>query len=102
MDELLKLFGVKDLSYDQLTPPERQTFHSWLDGLRKNQLTVADIHKYITQLRDQVEGELTKPNLTPREDIYLKARLRNLLLLDSMLSLPVKAEELLRKQVSSK
>lgn len=102
MDDLLKLFGVKDLSYDQLTPAERATFHTWVDNLKKNSLSVTDIHGYIQQLRDAVETELTKPNITPRDDIFLKARLRNLMLLDSMLSLPAKAEQLLKRQVIEK
>lgn len=99
MDDLLKMFGVKDLTYDQLTPDERATFHAWVDNLKKRTLTLTDIHGYIQQLRDTVENELTKPSLKPRDDIYLKARLRNLMLLDSMLSLPAKAEELLKRQV---
>lgn len=102
MDELLKIFGVKDLTYDQLSQAERATFHSWLDGLKRNALTISSVHDYIRQLRDAVENELTKPNITSREDLFLKARLRNLLLLDSMLTLPAKAEELLKRQVSSK
>lgn len=102
MDELLKLFGVKDLTYDELTPAERETFNGWVSNLKRNPLSVTDIHGYIKQLRDNVENELTKSNLKVRDDIFLKARLRNLMLLDSMLSLPVKAEELLKRQVNEK
>lgn len=102
MDKLLALFGRPDLTYDQLTPVERDTFHAWLSNLKKNSLTLNDVHGYIKQLRDGVENELTKSDLAPRQDLFLKARLRNYMLLDSMMSLPMKAEELLRKQVIEK
>lgn len=100
MDELLKLFGVKDLTYDELTKEERETFHMWVDGLRKSTLTTDNVKDYVRQLRDSVELELTKPGLTHDNDLFLKARLRNLMLIDAMLTLPEKAQKLLKKQVS--
>jgi hypothetical protein len=100
MDELVKLLTGKDIPYDQLRPDEKTYFHGLLDKVRRHTLTIEDVRTYIRQLREAVEMELTKPSLGHDDDLFLKARLRNLMLLDAMLTLPEKAEQLMKRQMA--
>lgn len=107
IDEILEKKGIK---YEDLKPNERQTFLSMLDQLNKSSLTLPKLKDYITSMRDTVENELVNepefvrilgifavPN---RNQIYLKARLRNYILLQSFLSTPEKAKAQLENALS--
>ena len=95
MDELLKYFGF-DLSYDQLKPAEREVFHRWVDDLKKDPPTVGKVKQYVHQLRDAVEKELTNTSITAKQDVFLKARLANYMLIDAFLTSPAMAEKALK------
>jgi len=97
VDEILKRFGLK---YDDLKPAERETLHSWMEALNKNKLTLEGVKTYVSSMRDSVEAELTKTSLNSKEDIFLKARLRNYLLLEAFLSTPEKAKQALEKTIA--
>lgn len=89
MDELLQQHNLK---YEDLNSVERETFHTMLESLQKNQLTIEKIKGYIETMRDSVETELTKIGHESKQDIFLKARLRNYMLLEAFLTSPEKAK----------
>ena len=97
MDELLKRFNLK---YDDLTSLERETLNSWLEALDKNQITLEGVKAYVSSMRDSVEQELTQTGHNSKQDIFLKARLRNYLLLEAYLSTPEKAKKALEKSIA--
>lgn len=109
MDEALKALGLnKDgLAYEDMNKLERETYMSWLSRLEEKQLTLSDVLTYIKQARDAVEAELVdtpeterswlffqRPN---RKAILLRARLRNYMLLESMLTMPERARQAIEK-----
>jgi len=107
IDEILEKAGLK---YEDLNATEKQTFHSMLEQLNKSGLTPAKLKDYVISMRDAVEQELVNepefirilgifavPN---RKQIYLKARLRNYMLLQAFLSTPEKAREQLENALS--
>lgn len=100
LDELLKKFGF-DLKYDQLTEDEQKTLHSWSDNLSKKELTLGHVVDYVSAMRQAVEKELTVTDLSNKQDIFLKARLKNYMMLDAFLTSPIKAKEALEKQINS-
>lgn len=100
MDELMKQLGFSNLKYSDLTPDEKVTFEQKLSLLEKNVLTIEREREFIAHMRFLVEQELTKPHLSHDEDLYLKARLKNLMLLESFLMTPERAKAELQRNLS--
>jgi len=97
MDDILKKYGLK---YEDLNPTEKETLNTWLTALKQGQLTLDKIKDYISAMRDSVESELTKIGHENKQDIFLKARLRNYMLLEGFLSTPERAEKMMEKSLS--
>ena len=98
IDEILKRYNLK---YEDLDKSERETLHSWMEAIDKNKLTLEGVKSYISSMRDSVEVELTKIGHNSKEDIFLKARLRNYMLLEAFLSTPEKAKQALERSLAS-
>jgi len=98
LDDLLEKSGLK---YEQLKIPEKEQLNVWVNALQTSQLSVEKIREYITSMREAVEQELTKHNLDSKQDLYLKARLRNYMLLEAFLGTPEKARQQLENMISS-
>ena len=97
-EQLLQNLGIKD--YDQLTPDEQSTYRSWLEKVEKAKITLDDIKRGVSAMREVVEMELVKEERSPK-DRYLKARLKNLILIESILSRPDRARAALESYVAS-
>ncbi|MEM4271415.1 MAG: hypothetical protein QXO70_04980 [Candidatus Pacearchaeota archaeon] len=97
IDSILKKIGLK---FEDLNTIERETLYSWQEALSKNNITVENIRNYIKVMRDSVEKELTKTNLNSKQDLFLKARLKNYMLLEAYLSTPEKAKEAIERAIS--
>lgn len=98
IDEILTKFNLK---YEDLNHAERETLNSWMGALQNGQITVEKVRDYIASMRDSVEQELTKTGHDSKQDIFLKARLRNYMLLESFLISPEKARRSLERAVAS-
>lgn len=105
-DKILDKLGLK---YEDLNVAEKQTFNEMLESLSKSKMTPEKLREYITQLRTAVENELIKEPehvrvgiFTFRNDnnIFLKARLRNYMLIESFLQTPEKAKEALERALA--
>jgi len=68
--------------------------------LSKNELTVNTVRSHLASMRDSVEQELTKTDNGTKQDIFLKARLRNYMLLEAFLSTPEKAKEAMERMLT--
>ena len=90
IEQLLESSGLK---YEDLNSVEKETLNTWMDTLQKGQLSVEKIRDYINQMKDAVEQELTKSSLNSKQDLFLKARLRNYMLLQGFMTAPEKAKE---------
>ena len=97
IDEILQKLGLK---FDDLSAAERETLLSWTKALESNQLTVGMVKEYVHSLRDSVEQEVVKVNHNSKEDLFLKARLRNLMLLEAFLTSPEKAKQALDRALA--
>lgn len=97
LDEILEKFGLK---YEDLKPLEKETLFSWMEALKKNELTVEKVKDYIAAMRDTVEQELTQVGHNSKQDLFLKARLRNYMLLEAYLSTPDRAKKMIERQLS--
>lgn len=97
IDDILKRFGVK---YEDLNSAERETLDTMLGALQQSELTVAAVKNHISVMKDSVEQELSKVGHESTQDIYLKARLRNYLLLEAFLTSPEKARAALERALA--
>ena len=97
IDEILQRIGLK---YEELSPVEKETLNTWVNAISQNQLTIESIKTYISAMRESVESELTQTNLNDKQDAFLKARLRNYILLENMLTSPEKAKAGLERAVA--
>ena len=82
----------KGVNIEKLTADEKQTYFTMLDAVRESQLSVEKLRDYIIQMRSAVEQELVKTGLGVDQDLFLKARLKNYMLLESFLISPEKAK----------
>jgi hypothetical protein len=96
MDNILKQFG---LTYEDLSKDEIKTLNQWNSDLDSNKLTLERVKDYIGAMRFSVEEELVKIGHESKQDIFLKARLRNYMLLEGFLDTPKKAREAIERQL---
>ena len=106
IDELLKQY---DLKFDDLNAMERETLISWSQSLESNALTVAKIQMFVYGIRDAIEQQLIEEpefnyiwifKVENRKQILLKARLRNIMLLEAFLSGPEKAQKAISQSIA--
>jgi len=97
IDKILQKAGLK---YEDLNKVERETLNTMINSLGQNKLTVSKVKDHINAMRDSVEKELTVTDLNSKQDLFLKARLRNYMLLEAFLSTPEKAKEALDRALA--
>lgn len=97
INDILERIGLK---FEELNIDERETLNSWMSQLQGNKLVIEDVKKYIHSMKESVEQELTTSNIKSKKDLFLKARLRNYVLLESFMTSPEKAQQALEKQLA--
>jgi hypothetical protein len=97
-ESLLQNLGIKD--YDQLTPDEQTTYRSWLEKVEKAKITLEDVKKGVSSIREALEMELVNEKQCSPKDLFLKARLKNIIIIESILSRPDRAKAALEGYVS--
>ena len=90
IDKLLEKYGVK---HEDLRSDEVETLNVWLQAIQKGQLSLESVREYISTMKGAVEDELTSTKHNANQDLFLKARLRNYLLLEAFLSTPERAKK---------
>jgi len=95
IQKYLESLGIKD--FDDLRPDEKDSYFKLLDLADKSKITLEDIKTHIKQMRTSVEFALSSEKLNKKEDIFLKARLKNYILLESLLERPERAKEMLNQ-----
>lgn len=98
LNEFLEKLGLK---LEDLTIDEKNTYFQMLDAQAKSVLTIEKLKDYISSLKLSVEQELTKPDLDKRQDVFLKARLKNYLLLESFLLSPERTKKAMESYLAN-
>jgi hypothetical protein len=96
IDEILERLGLK---YEDLNSAEKETLHNWLEQLSSKKLTIDNVKLNIRQMIFGVEQELTKTDHNTKQDLFLKARLRNYIILEAFLESSEKAKKALEMQL---
>lgn len=95
-----EILGKVGLKYDQLTTDEQETLHTWVGSVETAKMSSAKIKEYVQSMKRSVALELSDSKLGKKEDMFLKARLRNYILLEAFLETPEKAQEALDRTVA--
>lgn len=98
IDEILERLGLDE---KELSQAEQDSLSSMYNDLQKSQVTVESIRESIASMKNAVENELSVHDVNDSHDVFLKARLRNYLLLESFISTPEKAKRLLESRLAS-
>jgi len=98
ISELLATYNIK---YDDLNIAEKETLENWIKELESREITLEDVKQHIREMISGVEMELSECDLNQKKDIFLKARLRNYLLLLAFLESPANAKQALEKQLKN-
>lgn len=107
LSNLLEKAGIK---YEDLNPTERETLSQWHKLLADKVLTVGNVKEYVEQLIRAVEQELADVKESTslwsflfrrKQDIYLKARLKNYLILHDFLTGPEKARKYIEQSLQN-
>jgi hypothetical protein len=90
-DEVKNLLGN---SYEDLNKEEKDTLLKWINQIENNQLTTEQIKAFISDLKNAIIKDLVEIpeydkflffSIPNRKHLFLKARLKNIILLEDML-----------------
>jgi len=107
MDDILKKFNLK---MDDLSSAERDILFGWVEALQQNKMTVSKVKDYITSMKVALEEKLADEpefvrvfifSVPNRNQIFMKARLRNYIMLEAFLESPEKAKIAVEKAVAN-
>ena len=98
LENFLKKIGVK--GYDELTQEEKAVYQQYQEVLTK-QVTVDDIKSFIKAQIDTILISLSDYDNPAKKDIYLKARLRDMMMIKALLESPDKAKENLKNVIKN-
>jgi uncharacterized coiled-coil protein SlyX len=98
LSQLLDKFNIK---YESLNTAEKDTLQEWSKALASKELTLADVKDHIRALIEGVERELATYNLNKDQDLFLKARLKNYLMLSDFLTGPDKAKKYIEQSIEN-
>lgn len=106
---IYQLLEKHNLKYEDLNAAERETLDQWRKGLETNQLTVEGIKDHVAGLIEAVQKDLMELKESTslwtalfgwKRDFYLKARLKNYIMLYDFLSAPDKARKYLEQSLN--
>lgn len=98
LSSLLDKFGIK---YEDLNTAEKETLNQWVQALSKSELTLSGVKDYVKALIEAVERELATYDLPRNKDLFLKARLKNYLMIHDFLTGPDKAKKYIEQSIQN-
>lgn len=96
--EILQSFGIKD--YDNLNSDEQDTLKGWVEKVEKSNITLEDVKNGIIAMRQVLEMEVVNVENTGRKDLMLKGRLKNMILIETILIRPERARAALDNYIA--
>lgn len=108
MDSLLKMLGLgEDVEYSDLNDQEKITYEQLSrkkEEIENAEITGENIKDYITQMKNAVSSELAdlpSDEKSKERNTYLKARLKNYILLEELLFTPDKAKKMFKARMKA-
>ena len=107
LDDILEKRG---LSYDKLTPDEKETYLQMSNALQTGDLTLQRVKEAIASMKESVENELIDEpeyiqvfifKVRNLRNLYLKSRLKNYILIDALLTSPERTQRAIERQLGA-
>lgn len=102
MDTLKKYLakcGV--IEFSQLSDEEKETYRKWDEILSGKKLTDEDVSKFLDTELDEIQVKLINPNLSVREDIFLKMKLEFVRKIKVFLMSPIIEKKMLEENIKN-
>lgn len=99
VDDYLEKLG---LTYEELKPAERAEYQRLYSALQTKSISIEDMRTHLENMREIIEVELEKTTNSKQEDIFLKARLKNIRLEQAFLLGPEKARAAMERSIKGK
>jgi len=92
IDKIEEITGRKfeDLNYE-----ERDVVRGWMSAISQKDPTIDSLREFVANWKVTVENQLANDELSQKKDMFLKARLKNLLAIEGFLQGPEKAKKAL-------
>ena len=98
---LSQLLAKFNLNYEDLNAAEKETLNEWVHSLETNELTLEKVKDYMKYLIEAVEREMATYDLSKNQDLFLKARLKNYLMISDFLTSPDKARKHIEQSIQA-
>lgn len=99
LHNLLEKLGLK---YENLTEAEKKTYQEWSDVLSQPEITIEDLKKFIPTQLDVLEQQQTDYQNSEKKDLYLKACIRNLKMIQAFILGPEQRKAWVEKNINNK
>jgi len=100
IENYLKSLGIRD--FDDLRSDEKETYFKMLEIAESSKIDLETVKKHVRDMRMAVEFSLANEKLKKNEDLFLKARLKNYLLLENLFDRPDRARQMLEQYTKVK
>jgi predicted PilT family ATPase len=90
--------------YEELSPMAKSTFDRWQVILNTKEITLESLKTFLQGERESLIKEIATPDheLNSKEDMFLKARLNDIIIILSLLESPQKAASMLESYLKKK
>lgn len=85
MSSLHNLLEKLGLKYEDLTEEEKKTYTEWNETLIQSEITIDDLKKFIPSQIEQLEHSQNDYQNSKEKDLFLKAQIRNLKMIQSFI-----------------
>lgn len=96
---LLEQMGIK---YGSLTAEEKETYSQWNEAFQKPEATIPDLKAFLPRQIEAMEHQLLNYENTEKKELYLKACLRNLKMLQAFILGPEQRKKYLEDYLSKR
>ncbi len=99
---LNKLLENLNLKWEDLTAEEKKTYDSWSSVLATPQVSIEDLKNFIPVQIETLEHEQNKYDNSKDKDLFLKAQLRNLKMIQAFILGPEQRRKWLQSHLEQK
>lgn len=85
MPSLLNLLEKLGIRYESLTAEEKETYNQWNEAFQKPEATIPDLKAFLSRQIEDLEHQLMNYENSERKELYLKACLRNLKMIQAFI-----------------
>ena len=99
LTSVLKKLGKQ---YDQLSPIAKKTYDRWEEVLSTGPITIGKLKTFLTEEKEALIKDLASSHyeLDSKEDMFLKARLNDCLIILALMESPEKAASMLESYLT--